>query len=70
MMSAFEVCPVGTLQRLAAVEAERDALLGACRMAMMLRQLGGMLPGSREIVDTVVEAAHAAIEKVEGGGNG
>ena len=26
-MSDFEVCPVGTLQRLAAVEAERDALL-------------------------------------------
>jgi hypothetical protein len=26
MMSDFEVCPIGTVQRLAAVEAERDAL--------------------------------------------
>lgn len=30
-MSDFEVCPVGTLQRLAQVEAERDALLEALK---------------------------------------
>lgn len=41
-------------------------LLAACRMATMLRQLGGMLPGSREIIDSVVEQADAAIAKATG----
>lgn len=48
------------------LKAERDELLKVCRMAMMLKHLGGMLPGSREIVDSIVNAASAAIAKVEG----
>jgi len=51
------------LRRLHALNGE---LLGACRTAMMLKHLGGMLPGSREIVDLVVDAARAAIAKAEG----
>lgn len=47
------------------LHAQRDALLAACRMAMMLRHLGGMLPGSREIVEEIVKAASAAIAKAE-----
>ena len=41
-------------------------LLAACRMAMMLRQLGGIIPESRVVVDAVVEAAEAAIAKAKG----
>ena len=41
-------------------------LLEACRMAMMLRQLGGIIPESRVVVDAVVEAAEAAIAKAKG----
>jgi len=41
-------------------------LLAACRMVVMLRQLGGMLPGSRDVVQAIVEAAQAAIVKAEG----
>jgi hypothetical protein len=41
-------------------------LLAVARMATMLRQLGGMLPGSREIVQALVEAADAAIAKAGG----
>jgi hypothetical protein len=51
------------LRRLHALNGE---LLGACRTAMMLKHLGGMLPGSREIVDLVVDAARAALAKAEG----
>ena len=40
-------------------------LLAACRMVVMLRQLGGMLPGSRDVVQAIVEAAQAAIGKAE-----
>lgn len=42
-------------------------LLDACRMAQMLRRLGGMLPGSHEVVQSVVEMADAAIAKATGG---
>jgi hypothetical protein len=52
------------LRRLHALNGE---LLGACRTAMMLKHLGGMLPGSREIVDLVVDAARAALARAEGG---
>ena len=48
---------------------ERDAktdLLVVCRMVVMLRQLGGMLPGARDVVQAIVEAAQAAIAKAEG----
>ena len=33
-MSDFEVCPIGTVARLAAVEAERDALIFLLRKAV------------------------------------
>ena len=36
---------------------EIERLLAALRMVCMLRQLGGMMPGSREIVQTIVGAA-------------
>lgn len=42
-------------------------LLAACNTAMILRNLGGMLPAVREILDIVVEAADAAIAKAKGG---
>lgn len=51
------------IHRLEAINAE---LLSACRMALMLRQLGGMMPGSREVVMSVVEAAEAALAKATG----
>lgn len=51
------------IHRLEAINAE---LLAACRMATMLRQLGGMLPGAREIVQSVVDAADAAIAMATG----
>lgn len=38
-------------------------LRAALRMVLMLKQLGGMMPGSREIVQTIVEAAESALEK-------
>ena len=45
---------------------QRDDLLAALRMVGMLRSLGGMLPGSHEVVQTVVDAADAAIAKATG----
>ncbi len=41
-------------------------LLAVARMATMMRQLGGMLPGSREIVQAIVDDADAAIAKATG----
>lgn len=41
-------------------------LLAACRTALTLRQLGGMLPGVREIVQVVVDEAEAAIAEAAG----
>ena len=58
--------------RLAAIEAARldrlhaaaPALLGACRTTvLMLKQLGGMLPGTKEVIDSVVEGCEAAISQ-------
>jgi len=42
---------------------EVERLRNALRMVGMLRQLGGMMPGSREVVQTVIDAADAAMEK-------
>lgn len=85
-MSDFEVCPVGTAARLAAAEAERDALeLYAVNME---DERDALLAALREIVAMTDEdsgtfrkrggtyrglvrlAAEAAIAKVKGGGNG
>lgn len=55
-MSDFEVCPIGTLQRLAAVEAEHDALLAE-------------VEALRRYVDHFgdpLKCARAAISKAEG----
>jgi hypothetical protein len=38
-----------------------EKLRGALRMVGMLRQLGGMLPGSREVVQAVLDAADEAL---------
>ena len=61
----WEAGPGGGCLRALSAESQRDALLAACRMALMLRHLGGMLPGSREIVEEIVKAASAAIAKAE-----
>lgn len=44
-----------------ALRTKVDALSSALRMVGMLRQLGGLLSGSREVVMAVVEAADAAL---------
>lgn len=49
-----------------ALRAQIDALSGILRMVGMLRQLGGLLPGSREVVMAVVEAADAALADSKG----
>ena len=51
----------------AAVMAAAPELLAAARTVSMLRQLGGLLPGAREVVMAAVEAADAAIAKATGG---
>lgn len=63
---AWKTCEVSlaeantTIKRL---RAENEALRGACRMVLMLRQLGGMLPGTHEVVQSVVDAVSEALEK-------
>jgi hypothetical protein len=42
-------------------------LLAACQMVVTLKRVGGMLPGVRELIDSVVEDAEAAIAKATGG---
>jgi hypothetical protein len=41
-------------------------LLAACRLAMMLKRVGGMLPGVKELVDEVVREAEEAHAKATG----
>ena len=67
MMSDFEVCPVGTLQRLAAAEAERDALRAALDAAL---EFAGVVAGGASWWDDVWPEHEAAIAKAQGGGNG
>jgi hypothetical protein len=52
-------------QRFEMAEAEVEALRSALRMVGMLRQLGGMMPGSREVVQAVIDAADAALRGKE-----
>lgn len=49
-----------------ALRTKVDALSSALRMVGMLRQLGGLLSGSREVVMAVVEAADAALADSKG----
>lgn len=56
---------LGPRDDIARLAAHRDELLQALRLVGLLRQLGGMLPDTHEIVQMVVEAADAAISKVE-----
>lgn len=71
-MSDFEVYPVGALQRLAAVEAERDALLcalSALGIRPMPNQQGRWLSKHRPGLN-FPSAEAAAIDAAKGGGNG
>jgi uncharacterized protein (UPF0335 family) len=49
----------------AAYKAEVEALRSALRMVGLLHQLGGMMPGSREVVQTVIDAADVALRGKE-----
>lgn len=40
--------------------------IAALRTVQMLRQLGGLMPGSREVVMVAVDAADAALAKCHG----
>lgn len=43
---------------------ERDRLRGALQMTLMLKRLGGMLPGTHEMVQLAVSEAEEALKKV------
>lgn len=45
------------------LQAENEALREACRMVLMLKQLGGMLPGTHQVVQTVVDLAEIALKR-------
>lgn len=53
--------------RHAALEAELARYEGALRMVGVLKQLGGMMPGSKQIVDSVVEECAAALKPTKEG---
>lgn len=59
-------CLSAAMDEATALRAQVDALSGALRMVSMLRQLGGLLPGSREVVMAVVEEADAALADSKG----
>lgn len=42
-------------------------LLAACRTVLMLRQLGGMMPGTREVIEAAIRQAEDAIAKATDG---
>lgn len=46
--------------------ASAPELLAACRTVLMLRQLGGMMPGVREVIDVAIRQAEEAIAKATG----
>ena len=77
MSGNFEVCPCGTLQRLAQVEAERDALLAVVQAYIVWSEAEHEKdPKSTtfreriEMCREVDELARATFAKVKGGGNG
>ena len=53
--------------RISRLEAEVARKDGALRMVGVLKQLGGMMPGSKQIVDSVVEACAAALKPAKEG---
>lgn len=55
------------VDRIAALEAELARYEGALRMVGVLKQLGGMMPGSKKIVDSVVEECAAALKPAKEG---
>ena len=84
-MSDFEVCPVGTLQRLAAAkaradraeqcaetEAKRADKAEAERDALLeaLDKIACFAPGYGEACEIIAKVARSAIAKAKGGGNG
>lgn len=77
MSGNFEVCPIGTQARLAAAEAEREALLAVVQAYIVWSEAEHEKdPKSTtfreriEMCREVDELARAAIAKVKGGGNG
>jgi len=45
--------------------AERDALRAACKTTLMLRQLGGMMPGTKAVIDVAIHHAEEALAQIE-----
>lgn len=64
--SGFHVDNRETAEANARLMAAAPDLLAVARHVQMLRRLGGMLPGVREMLDEVIADADAAIAKVEG----
>ena len=46
-------------------QAERDALRAACKTTLMLRQLGGMMPGTKAVIDVAIHHAEEALAQIE-----
>jgi len=47
------------------LRAERDALRAACKTTLMLRQLGGMMSGTKAVIDVAIHHAEEALAQIE-----